>query len=229
MAGSESIPRPEGTAVSRPKPYSDELSARFTAARLAGVVGPIVAVCGNDRGDTGPPADLLISHDVVNRNALQNRVDRFRFAGHFRTNPANLHEPEGLFRSRFTSREVDNRSAGQKKDFAVPVFPRPISLGFDAPRCAKWSQERLQARRNEVSSGGFGPLPVGRQPHPDGVSDRFRRRSARFRGPGGWESDRPTSVNASRSRNALGASRVRRLGVPSVPSLPPEPPHANSS
>jgi dTDP-4-amino-4,6-dideoxygalactose transaminase len=158
------------------KPPPQSVPTRAAETRAA-VVGPIVAVCGNDRGDTGPPADLLICHDVVNRNALQIRIDRFRFAGHFGTNPANLLETEGHFQDRFTPRYADDRKAGQKKYSAAPVFPRPFSLGFEPRPTAKCAQERLKGHQNEVGSAssvavgkasGVCPLPV--PPYLDGMS-----------------------------------------------------------
>jgi hypothetical protein len=92
----------------------------------------IVADCGINGAGTGAPADLLISHDLVNRNALQKHLDRFRFAGQFATNATNLPEPEGRFPKLVTPRRADDRIARQKKDFRGPAFPPADWLGFRA-------------------------------------------------------------------------------------------------
>src|SRR5262245_39702394 len=97
----------------RSTPMSDDLLARAAAGP---VTAPTVAAYCNGRGDTGPPADLLIGHDVVYRNALHNRVDRFRFPEHFGTCPTDLREPEARFRGRFTPQHSDHRYAKQKKN-----------------------------------------------------------------------------------------------------------------
>jgi RNA polymerase sigma factor (sigma-70 family) len=91
----------------------------------------------------------------MNKIAHRNRVELGRFREHFGTNPTHRPEPEGRFRDRFTSRHADDRKAGQKKYSAASVFPRPVSLGSEARWCAKWPQERREARQYEVGSASF--------------------------------------------------------------------------
>jgi hypothetical protein len=119
------------------------------------VTVPIVAVCGQVLGDTGPPADHLICHDVVNRNALHNRAELGRFTGHFENNPTNLPEAEGLFQNLFTSRDADDWSARQKKDSLASVSRRAIRLDFAAIGATKGPHEWLLVCQNEVSSTSF--------------------------------------------------------------------------
>jgi hypothetical protein len=89
----------------------------------------------------------------MNRNALRNRVDRFRSPEHFETDPTNPHEPEGLFQSQFTPRHAADPSAGQKKVSAAPVFPRPVSLGFEPLGAAKRPPKTAQNSRNDPQGG----------------------------------------------------------------------------
>jgi hypothetical protein len=89
----------------------------------------------------------------MNRNALQNRVDRFRFPEHFGTNPTNVPKTEGRFRGRFTPRHAADPSAGQKKVSAAPVFPRPVSLGFEPLGAAKRPPKTAQNSRNDPQGG----------------------------------------------------------------------------
>lgn len=130
------------------KSQSDEPFARadrFTAARPARVIGPTVAPCGQVRSQASSLADLLIGHDIVDRNVLHHRVELGRFAGPIGINPTNLPEPEGLFRGPFTPRHRDDPNAREEKDFAFWLFPPPLPLDFERVCCAKWPQERLIA------------------------------------------------------------------------------------
>ena len=130
-------------------------------SRPGEVTVPTVAACGHIGANTGTRADLLIFHHVVNKSALKNRPDRARVAGHFEHTAANLGKPEALLRSRFTPRHADDADARAKKDFAVPVFRRPISLGSERFRCAKWPREWLKASRNKTGSASLARRPAG--------------------------------------------------------------------
>ena len=84
--------------MTRRKSPSDEPSTpsseRFTVAGLVrSVVGPNLAAGGQVPGHTGPAVDLLITHDIVNRNALRKRAERGRFAEHS-SNPMNPSNPK---------------------------------------------------------------------------------------------------------------------------------------
>jgi predicted phage terminase large subunit-like protein len=137
------------------KPASPWTAGGFTLERLSPVIGPTVSAYGINGGNTGTRADLLVCDDVVDVSALHSRIDRFRVAEYFENNLMNLLEPEGRFWGLFTPWHADDLNARLKKNAAFSLFRRPIGEDFEPIWDAKWTRERLLARKNEIGSASF--------------------------------------------------------------------------
>jgi predicted phage terminase large subunit-like protein len=137
------------------KPANPWAADGFTLERPAQIIGPSVSGYGIRAGNTGARADLLVCDDVVDVSALHSRVDRVRVAEYFENNLMNLLEPEGRFWGLFTPWHSDDLNARLKKNHAFSLLRRPIGPLFEPIWPKKWSQERLQARKNEIGTASF--------------------------------------------------------------------------
>jgi len=137
------------------QPADPWTAAGFTLERPGDVIGPTVAAYGIGAGNTGTRADLLVCDDIVDVSALHSRIDRGRVAEYFENNLMNLLEPEGRFWGLFTPWHSDDLNARLKKNPAFSLLRKPIGPNFEPIWPAKWPQERLKARKEEIGSSSF--------------------------------------------------------------------------
>src|SRR5205085_11426649 len=122
----------------------------FTVERPAETIGPSVAAFGIGTGSTGTRADLLVCDDLVDVRALRSRAERDRTADYFTNNLMNLLEPDGRCWCLCTPWHADDLNARLKKNPAFALFCRPVGADLEPIWHAKWSRERLRARKEEI-------------------------------------------------------------------------------